>query len=984
MIPVAGTTRNAHRYPVVGSFVRSLRGPARAGARVPIAALLATALSSALLALAPPAAAADIGTEDARIASGAGEDAVELDTTLYLPGTDEPAPAVVLAHGFGGSKRSVAAEATALAERGYVVMTYSARGFGESTGQIGLNDPRYEIADLSTLLDVLAERDDVQLDGDGDPRVGVAGGSYGGALALLGAAYDDRVDAIAPQITWNSLTTALFPSQTGTTDADTPAATPQAAGTGVLKRSWAGLFFGIGSASAGVLGAPGAPAADEGGATAAPEASGDIPPELLDQAAQDPEAVEQLLTCGRFRADICAAYQTAAASGTLTPEVAAVLDRSGPAAVLDRIDAPTLLIQGTQDSLFGLGQADANANGIAANGTPVKVVWYAGGHDTSASADQAEALREQVAGWFDWHLREQGEDPGTGFEYPAPTGIAASPGSVQGGTQTVVAGSYPGLDGTEPATRRMIQVEGPVQPVVTPAGGTPAALTTVPGLGDLTSALGGATLEIPGQYAAFDSAPLDAPVEVIGASTVDLVVAAPGGSATLFAKLYDVGPEGALTLPGSQVAPLRLTGISSDPAAPTRVSVTLPGIVHRFEAGHTMRVLVSSTDQAYALPTGAEAYSVGLAPAETANGTAVGTTALAVPEVGGRTENTGGSLRWWILLAAVAGLGLLGWLAARWWGARRRRQISTAQPDGEDVPLRFEGVTKAYKDGFVAVRDLSFEVRRGQVLGLLGPNGAGKTTSLRMLMGLIKPTAGTISIFGHAAAPGAPVLSRLGSFVEGTGLQPHLSGRDNLTLYWAATGRPAEDAHMDEAIAVAGLGSAIDRPVRRYSQGMRQRVAIAQAMLGLPDLLVLDEPTNGLDPPQIHAMREVLRDYAATGRTVIVSSHLLSEIEQTCSHVVVMAKGQKIAQGTVEEIVGSGGSVLVGLADDADTDRAVAVLAGLPGVTAGRTDDGLVAELDGARRADVLQALVDAGIAVDQFTPRRRLEDAFLALVGEA
>jgi ABC-2 type transport system ATP-binding protein len=227
------------------------------------------------------------------------------------------------------------------------------------------------------------------------------------------------------------------------------------------------------------------------------------------------------------------------------------------------------------------------------------------------------------------------------------------------------------------------------------------------------------------------------------------------------------------------------------------------------------------------------------------------------------------------------------------------------------------------------------------------------------------------------------VLSRLGSFVEGTGLQPHLSGRDNLTLYWAATGRPLADAHLEEAIEVAGLGTAIDKRVRSYSQGMRQRVAIAQAMLGLPDLLVLDEPTNGLDPPQIHAMREVLRNYARTGRTVIVSSHLLAEIEQTCTHVVVMAKGQKIAQGTVEEIVGTGGAVLVGLADDADTDRAIAVLTGLPGVTAERTDDGLVAELDGGSRAAALSALVESGIAVEQFTPRRRLEDAFLALVGE-
>jgi ABC-2 type transport system ATP-binding protein len=944
-----------------------------------LVALLPLLLLTGLLVLAPPAAAAqDVTTEEALVSSGSGAEAVELDTTFYLPASAEeaPAPAVVLAHGFGGSKRSVADDAQDLAERGYVVLTYSARGFGRSTGQIGLNDPRYEIADLSTLIDLLAERDDVQLDDVGDPRVGVAGGSYGGALSLLGAAYDQRIDAIAPSITWNSLSAALFPSQTGSVDdASTVAATPQDTDRGVYKRLWSGLFFGVGSVpTGGLLGALGSGGenGDDDSASrddAAPDLSG------LDPASLDPAVVEQALTCGRFRIDICAAYQTAAATGTLTPEIAAVLDRSSPAGVLDRIDAPTLLIQGTQDSLFGLGQADANARGIAADGTPVKVVWFAGGHDASASDRTTESLRAQVATWFDYHLRGEGRDPGTGFEFPLPTGLGGNGvGTVQGGSRTVVADSYPGLDGTDPAVRRTVAVSGGLQPVVTPAGGTPAAITTVPGLGSLGAALGGTAVEIPGQFAAFDSEPLDAPLEVVGAPTVELAVASPRGSATLFAKLYDVGPGGAMTLPAGLVAPIALTDLSTDASNPTRVQVTLPGIVHRFEAGHTLRVVVSSTDQAFALPAESTVYSVALADGEGA---------LSLPEVGGRAQAEAGSSRWWVLLGVLVGLGLLGWGVALLWGRRRRRRVSAVEPDGEDVPLRFEGVTKAYKDGFVAVRDLSFEVRRGQVLGLLGPNGAGKTTSLRMLMGLIRPTAGRISIFGHAAGPGAPVLSRLGSFVEGTGLQPHLSGRDNLTLYWAATGRPAEDAHMDEAIEVAGLGAAIDRPVRRYSQGMRQRVAIAQAMLGLPDLLVLDEPTNGLDPPQIHAMRDVLRSYAATGRTVIVSSHLLSEIEQTCSHVVVMTKGQKIAQGTVEEIVGTGGAVLVGLADDADTDRAIAILEKLPGVTAERTDEGLVADLDGFGRAAALQALVSAGIAVDQFTPRRRLEDAFLSLVGE-
>ncbi|MGY1783890.1 alpha/beta fold hydrolase [Geodermatophilus sp. SYSU D00698] len=973
----------------------------RPGARAVAGALLALLLTGTLVgALPTPAAAAeDVRTEDARVPSGSGADAVELDTTLYLPASataDDPAPAVVLAHGFGGSKQSVADDARDLAGRGYVVLAYSARGFGESTGQIGLDDPRYEVADLSTLLDLLADRDDVLLDGDADPRVGVAGASYGGALSLLAAAHDDRVDAIAPQITWHSLTAALFPSQTGAADARTPAATPQTADAGVYKRLWAGLFFGVGAAPTGglldALGGGGAAEAEDGedggdpgdSGDAAPVSGGAAPALPFDPASVDPAVVEQALTCGRFRADICAAYQSAAASGALTPEVAAVLDRSSPAAVLDRITAPTLLVQGTEDSLFGLGQADANARGIAANGTPVKVVWYAGGHDSRSSERETAELRDQVAGWFDWHLRDEddparGEDPGTGFRFPAPTGLGSGLGSVQGGNQSVLAGAYPGLDGGEPAQRESVALDGGTQPVVTPAGGTPAAITTVPGLGALASALGGQAVEIPGQFAAFSSGPLDEAVEVVGAPTVELAVASPTGSATLFAKLYDVGPDGAQTLPGGLVAPLSLTGLSADPTAPTEVAVTLPGIVHRFEAGHTMRVVVSSTDQAFALPAEATVYSVALA------GAGNGGTALAVPTVEGQPQADGGTSRWWWLLGAVVALGLLGWLAAVLWGRRRRRVTSEVEPDGEDVPLRFEGITKAYKDGFVAVRDLSFEVRRGQVLGLLGPNGAGKTTSLRMLMGLIRPNSGRITVFGHEVRPGAPVLSRLGSFVEGTGLQPHLSGRDNLRLYWAATGRPAEDAHVEEAIAVAGLGAAIDRPVRRYSQGMRQRVAIAQAMLGLPDLLVLDEPTNGLDPPQIHAMREVLRDYAATGRTVIVSSHLLSEIEQTCTHVVVMAKGQKIAQGTVEEIVGTGGAVLVGLADEADADRAAAVLSGLPGVAVERTDEGLVADLGpGTSRAAALQALVAADVAVDQFTPRRRLEDAFLALVGES
>jgi ABC-2 type transport system ATP-binding protein len=199
---------------------------------------------------------------------------------------------------------------------------------------------------------------------------------------------------------------------------------------------------------------------------------------------------------------------------------------------------------------------------------------------------------------------------------------------------------------------------------------------------------------------------------------------------------------------------------------------------------------------------------------------------------------------------------------------------------------------KVYKDGYRAVDDLSFKVERGQVVGLLGPNGAGKTTTLRMLMGLIFPTEGAIYMDGKAVFPGSPALANLGSFVEGPGFLPHLSGRENLNLYWKSIGRTGEN-HLEEVVAITKLGTALDKKVRSYSQGMRQRLAIAQAMMGL-------------DPQQIAEMRQVLRNYASTGRTVIISSHLLAEVQQTCTDVVLMHRGKLIAFGPMKKILKSG------------------------------------------------------------------------------
>ena len=226
------------------------------------------------------------------------------------------------------------------------------------------------------------------------------------------------------------------------------------------------------------------------------------------------------------------------------------------------------------------------------------------------------------------------------------------------------------------------------------------------------------------------------------------------------------------------------------------------------------------------------------------------------------------------------------------------------------------------------------------------------------------------------------MLRRIGCFVEGPGFLPHLSGRRNLRLHWAATGRPMRDAHLDEVLAIADLGAAIRRRVGGYSQGMRQRLAIAQAMLGLPDLLVLDEPTNGLDPPQIVALRSVLRRYAEGGRTVVISSHLLSEVERTCSHLVVLAHGRVIAAGAVAEVTGSTDELVLSVDD---TDAAVAVLRTLEVDAVDAAAAGTVRVQPGAVPAgDVLAALVRAGVGVTEVRRERHLEDAFLDLIGEA
>ncbi|WP_369144322.1 CocE/NonD family hydrolase [Streptomyces sp. R44] len=842
-------------------------------------------------------------------------DGVRLDTSYFTGAGDGRRPAVLLGHGFGGSKDDVRAQAEGLARDGYAVLTWSARGFGASTGEIGLNDPAHEVKDVSKLIDWLAARPEVLLDRPGDPRVGVTGASYGGAISLLAAGHDPRVDAIAPQITYWNLADALFPN-------------------GVFKKLWAGIFFSAGSPTE--AGSPGKAASPGKGAS-----------------------------CGRFTAELCSLYQRVAVAGKPDAAARAVLEARSPSAVGARVKVPALLVQGQSDSLFTLAQSDAMARTLTANGAPVAVDWIAGGHD--GGDRETERVEQRVSTWFDrWLKRDTAVDTGPAFRVSRTGGVDSTDG--QATLRAATADRYPGL--TSGPTR--LALGGPPQTFTNPPGAAPPAVSAVPGLGGgLTglSSLGvGLSLDFPGQHARFDAKPGTEAMRITGTPTVRVKVTstAADGSAVLFAKVYDVGPDGRQqVLPAQLVTPVRVEGAKAGKS----VTLTLPAIDHEVEAGHRLRLVVAATDLGYASPTVPAGYTVAVeGPLTVPTAPGLATQAAALP--------------WW-----VWGLPLLGLAAAAalLLTARRRTTAPAPDPDLAAVPLQITALSKKYKGGDrYSVRDLSFRVEQGQVLGLLGPNGAGKTTTLRMLMGLITPDEGEIRVFGQAIRPGAPVLSRVGAFVEGAGFLPHLSGRENLDLYWKATGRPAEDAHVDEALRIANLGGALERAVRTYSQGMRQRLALAQAMLGLPDLLILDEPTNGLDPPQIREMREVMIRYAAGGRTVIVSSHLLAEVEQSCTHLVVMDRGQLVQAGPVAEITGSGDTLLVTL-DETVPDALVEKIGALPGVgSAARADGGLLVRLDGLEPTALIGELVRLDVPLTGVGPHRRLEDAFLTLIGGA
>jgi ABC-2 type transport system ATP-binding protein len=297
-------------------------------------------------------------------------------------------------------------------------------------------------------------------------------------------------------------------------------------------------------------------------------------------------------------------------------------------------------------------------------------------------------------------------------------------------------------------------------------------------------------------------------------------------------------------------------------------------------------------------------------------------------------------------------------------------------PGSEDIVVR--SLTKQYKT-LRAVDDLSFTVRSGRVTGFLGPNGAGKTTTLRMLLSLVEPTAGTATIGGRRYAELDDPIRHVGAVLEASGAHKGRTGINTLRVICASAGLPMSRA--DEVLAMVGLAPAAKRKFKGYSLGMKQRLGIAAAMLGDPRVLILDEPSNGLDPEGIRWMRDLLKTLAAEGRTVLVSSHLLAEMQQLADDVVIIAAGRLVRQGPVDEVLGQlGGGVQVRVRTPQPAEL-TAALAQLNAQVTALPDGALV--VNGLDTATVGHAAFTARVELHELAGERAdLERVFLELTA--
>jgi ABC-2 type transport system ATP-binding protein len=300
-------------------------------------------------------------------------------------------------------------------------------------------------------------------------------------------------------------------------------------------------------------------------------------------------------------------------------------------------------------------------------------------------------------------------------------------------------------------------------------------------------------------------------------------------------------------------------------------------------------------------------------------------------------------------------------------------QESVGSRPGDDVVV-LDGLTKRYGARTV-VDDLSLTVRRGEVYGFLGPNGAGKTTTLRALLGLIRPTSGSATVLGRPAGASAV---RVGALIEGPGFYPYLSGRDNLRVLARYAGAPP--GRVDLVLSTVALTDRAGDRYSTYSLGMKQRLGVAAALLKDPELVILDEPTNGLDPAGITDMRALLRRLSAGGCTVVLSSHLLGEVEQVCDRVAVISTGRLVVESSVGDLLG-----LRRLVVEAEPlEEAAAVTAGLLGVERVSVEDGvLVVQAGPEDTARINRALVLADVDVTGLRQEvQTLEEVFLQMTG--
>ena len=314
--------------------------------------------------------------------------------------------------------------------------------------------------------------------------------------------------------------------------------------------------------------------------------------------------------------------------------------------------------------------------------------------------------------------------------------------------------------------------------------------------------------------------------------------------------------------------------------------------------------------------------------------------------------------------------------------------VATAEPVSEtatSLAIRTVGLTRRFGT-HVAVNSVDLEVPRGAVYGFLGPNGSGKTTTIRLLLGLMSAHAGSVELLGGTMpAAAGDVLSRVGTLVEGPAFHPYLSGRDNLRrldAFDASTDPATQAERIGAALERVGLAAAAMKTYRRYSLGMKQRLGLAAALLRPRDLLILDEPTNGLDPQGTREVRALIRELAHDGTTVLVSSHLLAEIEQVATHVGIMSAGRLLRQGSLDEVLGVTAALL--RIETREPERAAAALRNLGLSVESASVDHVLVGLGGLEPEAINKALVTADVPVRGLhVERPLLEDLFVQLTGE-